>query len=162
QRRNGARDEERCPGVAPRASTRPPRWGSTRPPAPKGRHARARGETPGIAHPSLTAAPFLIARGAPGGIMELPTPKIRRPGPGCGRGPFPPTCSNPRETMRLPPTPTPRLLALVLAILALTAATTRGRSPADHAGGAGQDNLPPVIRSAASGPWSAPATWQGG
>jgi hypothetical protein len=64
--------------------------------------------------------------------------------------------------MRLPLTPTLRLPALALSVLALIAAATRGHSPADHAGGSGKENLPPVIRSAASGPWSAPATWQGG
>jgi hypothetical protein len=51
---------------------------------------------------------------------------------------------------------------LTLCVLATAAAAQGGPSPAGKSGGAAREELPAVLRSAASGLWSAPATWEGG
>ncbi len=49
-----------------------------------------------------------------------------------------------------------------LGLAALALALFAGAAAADDHRPAAKGPLPPVIRSAASGPWSAPATWEGG
>src|SRR5207244_8559351 len=52
--------------------------------------------------------------------------------------------------------------APALARRALPAAVGSGPSPPDHRGRAGKGKIAPDLRSARSGPWSAPSTWEGG
>src|SRR5262245_44323413 len=56
----------------------------------------------------------------------------------------------------------PSLSRHPLGLAALAVAALAGVSRADGPPAPQQDALPPIIRSAASGPWSAPATWEGG
>ena len=64
--------------------------------------------------------------------------------------------------MRFPPTRAFRLAVLTLSALALAASAGTSHPPAAHPRATGKPKAPPVLRSAASGPWSAAATWAGG